>query len=87
MLEVSGKFVMFEGNATSMQELEKFKNNFELLQTFLGAIEQLLLEKPKSTKIQSIVDKLNQTVDELKKEKNVEFSVVVPPAPAKPAEK
>ena len=78
---------MFEGNATSMQELEKFKNNFELLQTFLGAIEQLLLEKPKSTKIQSIVDKLNQTVDELKKEKNVEFSVVVPPAPAKPAEK
>jgi hypothetical protein len=39
MFLVTQKFKMFGGSAEAVEELVKFKNNFEILQTKLGALE------------------------------------------------
>lgn len=52
MLTVASKYELFGATEKSLTELEKFKSNFELLQTFLGQIEGQMIDVSNDRRIE-----------------------------------
>src|SRR5689334_15398363 len=56
MLLVAGKYELFSGGQRAIEELNKFKDNFEILQTFLGEIEEKMIDASSMDKYDNEVE-------------------------------
>jgi hypothetical protein len=66
LLSTSQKYELFGTSTKAQQELQKFLNNFELLQIFLGQIEEKFIEVPSSrVKYEKELQEINQKVNAL----------------------
>ena len=74
MLFVAQKYKLFGRSEESKQELLKFKNNFEILQTFLGQIEEQMIDaKGNKQDIQKEVEFINKKIQDLLKRDDVKL--------------
>ena len=60
MLNVAMKYKLFDGSKSSLEVLDQFKANFELLQVGLGELEQQLTNKEMTSNIQHQINELNK---------------------------
>ena len=60
MLKVAMKYKLFDGSKSSLEVLDQFKANFELLQVGLGELEQQLTNKEMTSNIQHQINELNK---------------------------